>query len=95
MHYDKLISDPLGAVRQIYQRLDRHLVEPASERIRRARYLSVKELYNDYSTQSHEFNAMTGDLEAEKAADRSKCVGVARGHSYLRPARSILCLIYS
>jgi hypothetical protein len=35
VHYDKLISDPLGAVRQIYQRLDRHLVEPTSERIQR------------------------------------------------------------
>ena len=35
VHYDKLIADPLGAVRQIYQRLDRHLVEPTSERIQR------------------------------------------------------------
>jgi hypothetical protein len=35
VHYDKLISDPLDAVRQIYQRLDRHLVEPTSERIQR------------------------------------------------------------
>jgi hypothetical protein len=35
VHYDKLISDPLGAVRQIYQRLNRHLGEPASERIQR------------------------------------------------------------
>ena len=35
VHYDKLISHPLEAVRQIYQRLNRHLVEPTSERIQR------------------------------------------------------------
>jgi Sulfotransferase family len=43
VHYDELVSDPLEVVRQIYQRLNRHLAEPASERIqglaaRRSRY---------------------------------------------------------
>jgi hypothetical protein len=35
VHYDELVSDPLEVVRQIYQRLDRHLAEPASERMQR------------------------------------------------------------
>jgi Sulfotransferase family len=35
VHYDDLVSDPLETVRHIYHRLNRHLVEPASERIKR------------------------------------------------------------
>jgi Sulfotransferase family len=35
VHYDELISDPLEVVRQIYQRLNRHLVEVVSEGIQR------------------------------------------------------------
>jgi hypothetical protein len=35
VQYDELVSDPLEIVRQIYQRLDRHLAAPASERIQR------------------------------------------------------------
>lgn len=34
VHYDELVSDPLGMVRQVYQRLNRRLMEPAAERIR-------------------------------------------------------------
>jgi len=33
--YDELIADPLEVVRRIYQRLNRHLVVPASERLQR------------------------------------------------------------
>jgi Sulfotransferase family len=35
VHYDDLVSDPLETVRHIYHRLNWHLVEPASERIKR------------------------------------------------------------
>jgi Sulfotransferase family len=35
VHYHELIYAPLKVVRQIYQRLNRHLVQPASERIQR------------------------------------------------------------
>jgi hypothetical protein len=35
VHYDELISDPLEVIRHIYHRLNWHLVEPASERIKR------------------------------------------------------------
>ena len=35
VHYDDLVSDPLEVIRHIYRRLNRHLVEPASERIKR------------------------------------------------------------
>jgi hypothetical protein len=43
VHYNELVSHPFEVVRQIYQRLDRNLVEPASELIqglaaRRSRY---------------------------------------------------------
>jgi hypothetical protein len=35
VHYNELVSNPFEVVRQIYQRLDRHLAEPASEKIQR------------------------------------------------------------
>jgi hypothetical protein len=35
VQYDDLVSDPLEVVRQIYQRLHRHLAAPASEKIQR------------------------------------------------------------
>ena len=35
VHYDDLVSDPLEVIRHIYHRLNWHLVEPASERIKR------------------------------------------------------------
>jgi hypothetical protein len=43
VHYDELVSDPLEVVRHIFQGLNRHLAEPASEKMqqlaaRRSRY---------------------------------------------------------
>src|ERR1700722_18531549 len=35
VHYDDLVSDPLEVIRHIYHRLNWHLLEPASERIKR------------------------------------------------------------
>ena len=35
VHYDELVSDPLKVIRHIYHRLNWHLVETASERIKR------------------------------------------------------------
>jgi Sulfotransferase family len=35
VHYDELVSDPLKVIRHIYHRLNWHLVEPASERMKR------------------------------------------------------------
>jgi hypothetical protein len=72
VHYDDLVSDPLKVIRHIYHHLNWHLVEPASERIKR--FAATRSRYK----RRHR-RPMPADLGIDKVFERQLAACFSQG----------------